>query len=86
MRAVDPPSGLGFRPDRRKLLREPPLSSVRGAVPSAIRSLGEAPPPIVFPSEVDDILHVVVAVCIALIIVLIVDQWLMGAVLSDWLF
>ena len=38
-----------------------------------------------FPSEVDDILHVVVGVCFALLIVLIVDQWFMGAVLSDWL-
>ena len=60
-------------------------SSVRAAVP-AIRNLNDAPPPIVFPSEVDDIFHVVAAVCIALMIVLIVDQWLMGAIVFDWLF
>jgi hypothetical protein len=33
-----------------------------------------------------DILYVLVAACVALLIVSIVDQWFMGAVLSEWLF
>ncbi len=55
------------------------------AVPSTIRNLGNVSAPLVYPSEVDDILYVLAGVCVALLIVLIVDQWFMGAVLSDWL-
>ncbi len=51
-----------------------------------IRELGNGPPPLVFPSEVDDILHVVVGVGVALLIVLTVDQWFWGAFLSESLF
>ena len=45
-----------------------------------------APTPLEFPNVTDDILRVVIAVCIALLSVLIADQWLMGGSITDRLF
>jgi len=62
-------------------------SARRKAVSSSyIRDLGKVPTPREPPGAMNDILYVLVAVCVALLIVLIVDQLFMGAVLSEWLF
>jgi hypothetical protein len=44
------------------------------------------PAALVFPKLTDDILRAVIAVCIALLSVLIIDQWLMGGSITDRLF
>jgi hypothetical protein len=42
--------------------------------------------PLQFPNLTDDILRVVIAVCITLLSVLVADQWLMGGTITESVF
>ena len=41
------------------------------------------PPALEFPNVTDDILRAVIAVCMTLLSLLVVDQWLMGGTITE---